>query len=177
MKKIYLFGLFMIFCITALEVGYSQTLTTSTAGTAILRTDQPYEMYGDKFLSSVINKSRVSKIIGHAKLVLKNDKITVTAQEIWYNSDDKKMQAYRKVVINKEDEINGKIVAIADTAEYYELKKKAILNGSPKIIQDKNEITGDKITIEFAETGAIIEIDGNVSGQIYPKPVAAKIEE
>jgi len=169
MKQI-LIIIFPIYILSGiLLVAYSQPVSNSTTGTAFLGTDQPYEMYGDKFLSTVINKTRISKLIGHAKLVLKNDNITVTADEIWYYSEEKKLQAFRNVTILKEDAVNGNTIATSESAQYMEIGKKAILTGSPKIIQDKNEIKGDKITIEFAEVGSIIEIEGNVFGLIYPK--------
>ncbi|MDI6782551.1 MAG: hypothetical protein QME64_00460 [bacterium] len=177
MKQI-LIIIFSIYILSGiLLVAYSQPVSNAITGTDILRTDQPYEMYGDKFLSTVVNKTRISKLIGHAKLILKNDKITVTADEIWYYSDEKKLKALRNVIILKEDPVNGNTTATADFAEYLELGKKANLTGSPKIIQEKNEINGDTIRIEFSDTGAIIEIEGNVSGLIYPKPTKPKIEE
>jgi lipopolysaccharide transport protein LptA len=146
-----------------------QPLSSSTTGSAFLSTDQPYEMYGDKFRSSTINKTRISKLIGHAKLVLINDKITVTADEIWYYSDAKKLQAFHNVTIFKEDAVNGNTTATADNAEYMEIERKTLLTGSPKVIQGKNEIKGNKITIEFLDSGANLEIEGNVFGLIYPK--------
>ncbi|MCX7919321.1 MAG: hypothetical protein N3A72_06900 [bacterium] len=177
MNKIrFISGIVAIY-IMLVSSGYPQSLSVSTTGKPILSTDQPYEMYGDKFISSVVNNQRISKLIGHAKLVLKNDNITVTATEIWYHSDEKKMQAFKNVVIVKEDAVNGKIVATADMIEYYEIAKKVLLTGAPKVTQEKNEIKGDSITIEFADTGAIIEIEGNVNAMIYPRTKETKSVE
>lgn len=167
--------LFIICC--AYFISYAQPSSSTTTGIAMLQTTQPYEMQGDKFTSEIINGKRVSKLIGHAKLVLKNDKITIIAHEIWYYTEEKKLQAMKNVTIIKEDQVNGKITATANYTEYYEIEKKAILTGSPQLVQGESKVSGDKITAVFPESGAVIEIEGNVFGLLVPKETEPKKEE
>ncbi|MFB3895939.1 MAG: LptA/OstA family protein [bacterium] len=170
-----IFSLFItigIFC-----CGYSQTISSSTTVPTLLQINQPYEIYGDKLLSATINKTRITKLIGHAKLILKTDKITITANELWFYSEEKKLNAFKNVMIIKDDPVNGRITATADTAEYYEADKKAKLTGGAKIVRDKDVLQGDIIKIEFTSSGPNIEIEGNVNGMVYPKPESNKPEE
>ena len=141
-----------------------------------MQINQPYELHSDKLLSATANNNRITKLIGHAKLVLKTDQITITANELWFYSEDKKLDAFKNVKIIKEDPVNGRITATSDTAEYYETDKKAKLTGSAKIVQDKDELQGEIIRIEFTGTAPNFEIDGNVSAVVYPKPEQKKPE-
>lgn len=175
MKRFFL-TIFSIYLITGIYCCYSQTISTSTTSPTLLQLNQPYEIYSDKLLSSTLNKNRITKLIGHAKLILKNDKITITANELWFYSEEKKLLAYTNVMIVKEDEVNGRITATADTAEYYETDKKAKLIGSAKIVRDKDVLQGDILKIEFTASGPNLEIEGNVAGVMYPKPEQKKPE-
>jgi hypothetical protein len=175
MKRFYL-TIFSIYLITGIFCcGYSQTISTSTTGPTLMQLGQPYEIYGDKLLSSTINKNRITKLIGHAKLILKTDKTTITAQELWFYSKEKKLDAFKNVMIVKEDPVNGLITATADTAEYYEADKKAKLTGAAKIVRDKDVLQGDIIKIEFTNAGPNMEIE-HVNGIVYPKPEQNKPE-
>lgn len=176
MKRFYSI-IFSIFLLTGiLCCGYSQTLSSSTASPTLLQISQPYEIYGDKLVSTTINKTRITKLVGHAKLVLKTDKITISANELWFYSEEKKLEAFKNVMIVKADPVNGRITATADTAEYYEADKKAKLAGAAKIVRDKDVLQGDIIRIEFTSSGPNFEIEGNVNGIVYPKPESNKPE-
>lgn len=94
-------------------------------------------------------------------VTLKKENMTVTADQVvvFYDPVNKKVreiQARGNVAVRQEGR-----VALANTAVYYSNEEKVVLTGEPRIIENENELRGERITLFMRSERSIIE-GGNV---------------
>lgn len=143
--------------------------------------EQPYEISCDRIEYETLENNKTSiKLIGNASLTLKEDKVTVTAEKIFFFPDERKMTAFNNVKIVKLDPKNPEgvpIIATAQQVEYFQKENKLILVGSPQLSQGKNKLTATQMVLIFQEKGYKLECQGNCAGIVYiEKPSPSQIE-
>jgi lipopolysaccharide transport protein LptA len=99
-------------------------------------------------------------IRGNPKLILKEENLEITSKEMERYFKKGLSIAKKKVYIRKEDTF-----AEGELLEFFQDKNIAILTGNPKLIQNKNTFSGEKIIFYTKEDK--IEITGNVKSTIY----------
>jgi len=90
-------------------------------------------------------------------VVLKKAGMTLTSDTmvVFYDPrsrDIKEIDAYGNVVVRKEGR-----VAYSNKASYYSREEKIVLSGDARIIENKNQLGGDTITLFMNEDRSVVE--------------------
>ena len=90
-------------------------------------------------------------------VVLKKENMTLNSDYlvVYYDAPDKgirEIEAIGNVVVTKEGR-----VALANRAVYYSNEEKIVLTGDARIIENKNQLGGDKITLFMRDDRSIVE--------------------
>lgn len=108
----------------------------------------------------VDRRSFVARYMGN---VVANDRekcITIIADEMEFNFDDK-MEEIQKAVAQGQVRISYRDKkSVSDRAEYFPKEDRAVLTGQPKVWQDDDLLVGSKIILLFKEDRSIVESDG-----------------
>jgi lipopolysaccharide export system protein LptA len=90
-------------------------------------------------------------------VTLKKEGMTLTSDSmiVFYDAGSKsirEIEAYGNVVVRKEGR-----VALSNKASYYSNEEKIILTGDARIIENENQLGGEKITLFMREDRSIVE--------------------
>lgn len=94
-------------------------------------------------------------------VTLKKEMLTLTADRlvVYYDADDKgvrEIEARDNVMVRQDGR-----VALASKAVYYSKDEKIVLTGEPRIIENENQLGGERITLFMRSERSIVE-GGNV---------------
>ncbi len=97
------------------------------------------------------------KVTFTGKVSLKKENMTMTADlmTVFYDAVTKEVKlidAHGNVVVRKEGR-----TAFADLATYYRQEEKIIMTGSARIIENENQLGGDKITLFLRDDRSVVE--------------------
>jgi len=140
----------------------------STQAPANIEKSQPFRIrHADNLHWEKVKADSVAVLVGNVEIFLEKDQITISADSVIYHSEPRNYKALGHVKITKTDPKEGKIISTSHKATYIPDTKKVTLEGSPKVVRDKDEILGDILILTFAEEGAVIE-GTNIQGILYP---------
>jgi lipopolysaccharide transport protein LptA len=140
----------------------------STQAPASIEKSQPFRIrHADNFRWEKVKGDNVAVLVGKVEIYLEKDQISISADSVIYHSEPRNYKAIGHVKITKTDPKEGKIVSNSQQATYAPGIKKVTLEGSPKVMREKDEIIGDILIITFEENGAVIE-GTNIQGILYP---------
>lgn len=96
-----------------------------------------------------------------SNVILKKETLTLTSDHlvVYYDTGTKgvrEIEAQGNVVVRQEGR-----VAMADTAVYHSKEEKLVLTGNPRIIENENQLGGERITLFMRSDRSIVE-SGNV---------------
>lgn len=96
-----------------------------------------------------------------SNVTLKKEMLTLTSDQliVYYDAATKgvrEIEAQGNVVVRQEGR-----VALADTAVYHSNEEKLVLTGNPRIIENENQLGGERITLFMRSDRSIVE-SGNV---------------
>jgi len=91
------------------------------------------------------------------KVTLKKEEMTLSADQmiVYYNigsKDIREIEVHGNVVVHKEGR-----VALSKNAWYYSLEEKIVLTGDARIIENENQLGGEKITLFMRDDRSIVE--------------------
>jgi len=97
------------------------------------------------------------KITFIGNVLLKKEGMTLTSDTmiVFYDTDSKdvrEIDASGNVVVRKEGR-----VALSNRAFYYNKEEKIVLTGEARIIENENEIAGERITLFLSDDRSIVE--------------------
>lgn len=100
-------------------------------------------------------------IIFSGEVTLKKEAMTLSSDSVtvFYDAGTKsisKIEALGNVIVRKEGR-----VALADRALYYSKEEKIVLTGDARIIENDNQLVGERITLFIRDDRSIVE-GGNV---------------
>ncbi len=114
------------------------------------------------------NNSDMAVMWGNVEIYLPKEQVTLSADSVQYKSNPRFYSAYGRVKITKVDPKEGTVITTSRKATYEPSKSKIILEGTPKVVRDKDEVTGDVMTVIFNNAGTVIE-GTNVKGILFPR--------
>jgi len=90
-------------------------------------------------------------------VTLKKETMTLTSDRLVVHYDPpsksvREIEAVGNVVVRKEGR-----VALANKAVYYSREEKIVLTGEPRIIENENQLGGDRITLFMRDDRSIVE--------------------
>lgn len=90
-------------------------------------------------------------------VVLKKESMTLNADYLTVHYDTpakgiRDIEAYGDVMVKKDGR-----VALADKAVYYSKEEKIVLTGDPRIMENENQLGGDRITLFIRDDRSIVE--------------------
>ncbi len=141
-----------------------------------LGSDQPVNITSDRMVAD--NRNRTVNFLGNVvskreDMIMFSDQLSAVYTE---QSNIEKIIARGNVKIHQTDR-----TATCQEATFFQLRQQIVMTGKPKVWQNKNIITGDKITIFIKEDRVEVESDkqeggkqGRVNAIIYPGAKGSK---
>jgi lipopolysaccharide export system protein LptA len=98
-----------------------------------------------------------SKVTFTGNVVLKKEGMTLSSDQmvVFYDvgsKDIREIEAHGNVVVSKEGR-----VALSNNASYYNREEKIVLTGDARIIENENQLGGEKITLFMREDRSLVE--------------------
>ena len=141
-----------------------------------LSSDQPVNITSDRMVAD--NRNRTVNFLGNVvakreDMIMFSDQLSAVYTE---QSNIEKIIARGNVKINQTNR-----TATCEEATFFQLRQQVVMTGKPKVWQNKNIITGDKITIFIKEDRVEVESQkqkggkqGRVNAIIYPGEKGSK---
>lgn len=143
------------YCRNSLFIAASLLLLAGTSGVARpdKRAREPLVITSTRMEADKLG----SKITFAGNVTLKKEGMTLTSDSmiVFYDVGSKairEIDAYGNVVVRKEGR-----VAFSNKASYYSNEEKVILTGDARIIENENQLGGEKITLFMRDDRSIVE--------------------
>ena len=112
------------------------------------------------------------KVTFIGNVTLKKEGMTLSSDTmvVFYDAgtkDIREIDAHGNVVVRKEGRI-----ALSNNASYYSREEKIVLTGDARIIENENQVGGEKITLFLSDDGSVVE-GGKVL--LYQEPADKKL--
>ncbi len=132
------------------------TAVSSHAAQPEKKTDEPILITSDRMEAEKLG----DKVTFTGNVVLKKEGMTISSDSmtVFYDTGSKDIKQVRQVeaqgnvVVRKENR-----VAFANKALYYSQEEKIVLTGDARIIENENQLGGEKITLYLRDDRSVIE--------------------
>ncbi len=126
---------------------------TSDAAPRKGKTDEPIVITSDRMEAEKLG----DKVTFSGNVTLKKEGMTLSSESmvVFYDpgtKDIREIEAYGNVVVHKEGR-----VAYANVASYFSREEKIVLTGDARVIENENQIGGEKITLFMRDNRSIVE--------------------
>lgn len=167
MKPLYLSLFLLVFLLSsALAAPVGETL--SSLGKESL----PIKIVSDRLEAD--DMARKVKFIGH--VIVRRGDVTLYAQEVLVTYLQGKGDIEEIVASGEVRIIQNERIATAERATLYQKEAKIVLTGSARLLQGKDSIAGEEITVLINEEKSIIKAEkgGRVQAIFHPNESAVK---
>lgn len=135
---------FLLLCVLAASPGLTRPLKGKREPIVITATRMEADKLGDK-------------VIFKGEVTLKKEGMTLSsdAMIVFYDAPSKgirEIEALGNVVVRKEGRL-----ALSNRAFYYSREEKIVLTGDARIIENENQLGGEKITLFMRDDRSIVE--------------------
>lgn len=170
MKPLFL-GLFLFFSLISIAVAVPVG-ETSTTLSALSKGNFPVKIVSDRLEAD--DMARKVKFIGH--VVVRRGDVTLYAQEVLVTYLQGKGDIEEIIASGEVRIIQNDRIATAARAILYQKDARIVLSGSARLLQGKDSIEGEEITVFINEEKSIIKAgqDGRVQAIFHPTESGVK---
>jgi lipopolysaccharide transport protein LptA len=146
---------------------------TNTVGLD-LKKGQPFVIrHADRMNWNNQKNKTIGLLSGKVELYLEKDKITISADSVWYQTEPTQYTGIGNVKITKIDLDGKKITALAHIGKFTPDNNRIVLEGNPKVFQNKDELYGNPLILTFTDQGSTVEGE-NIHGTFFPSETPEK---
>lgn len=170
MKPLFL-GLFLFFSLVSIAVAVPVG-ETSTTLSALSKENFPVKIVSDRLEAD--DMARKVKFVGH--VVVRRGDVTLYAQEVLVTYLQGKGDIEEIIASGEVRIIQNDRIATAARAILYQKDARIVLSGSARLLQGKDSIEGEEITVFINEEKSIIKAgqDGRVQAIFHPTESGVK---
>ncbi len=128
-------------------------LMSTTSAAQGRKTDEPIVITSNRMEAEKLG----DKVTFQGNVTLKKEGMTLSSESmvVFYDAgtkDIREIEAYGNVVVHKEGR-----VAYSNSASYFSREEKIVLTGDARVIENENQIGGEKITLFMRDDRSIVE--------------------
>ena len=139
-----------------------------------IKKSQPFVIRHADHMNWTNQKNKtVGLLSGKVELYLEKDKITISADSVWYQTEPTQYTGIGNVKITKIELDGKKITALAHIGKFTPDTNKIVLEGNPKVYQGKDELFGNPLILTFTDQGSTVEGE-NIHGTFFPSETQEK---
>ncbi len=128
-------------------------LMCATSSAQGRKTDEPIVITSNRMEAEKLG----DKVTFQGNVTLKKEGLTLSSESmiVFYDAgtkDIREIEAYGNVVVHKEGR-----VAYSNSASYFSREEKIVLTGDARVIENENQIGGEKITLFMRDDRSVVE--------------------
>ncbi len=128
-------------------------LMSATSEAQGRKTDEPIVITSNRMEAEKLG----DKVTFEGNVTLKKEGMTLSSESmvVFYDAgtkDIREIEAYGNVVVHKEGR-----VAYSNSASYFSREEKIVLTGDARVIENENQIGGEKITLFMRDDRSVVE--------------------